>query len=166
MIVVTAGGRDNQDRALVFAVLDHVRVKIGRRFECLAHGACGVDAMASVTIPILTWNGIGLIREKLRGADRWADEWSEERGVPCARYPAAWTLLGASAGPRRNKQMAALRPGLVLLFEGNAGTASMLAQARNHGVHHIACVVTPNGGAEGFSFAWDAYHNTLRLPLF
>ena len=67
-----------------------------------------------------------------RGADRLAETWAKERGVPIAHYPADWMRLGKSAGPRRNEYMLAYsRPDLVVAFSlGTRGTADMIRRAK------------------------------------
>lgn len=77
-----------------------------------------------------------------RGADRLADRWAINRGVPLKRYPAPWyevinvpgavvKLNGAGkpynaiAGHWRNQRMADAKPDLGLQFPGGTGTADM-----------------------------------------
>lgn len=92
LVIVVGGGRDYTDRDHVFRVLDAIHLERGIRR--LGHGACGWDANDSATH----------YRSKLRGADRFADEWAHERKVIFARYPAAWSFkrggFGGSAGGR------------------------------------------------------------------
>lgn len=63
------------------------------------------------------------------GADRGAEEWARDRGIPVEVYKPAWETHGKAAGPRRNRQMAASGDALVA-FPGGRGTASMVAEAR------------------------------------
>lgn len=114
MKVLVTGGRDYQDRARVFQVLDelHARQRIG----CIVHGACGDD-----------YDNTGERDPSIfKGADRWADEWARERIVAVSRYPAKWRRLKGNAGRERNRRM--LResmPGLVIAFPGGNGTKHM-----------------------------------------
>lgn len=49
-------------------------------------------------------------------------------------FTAEWSKYGASAGPRRNKQMLGSGPSLVVAFPGGKGTRNMVKQARNAGI--------------------------------
>jgi hypothetical protein len=70
------------------------------------------------------------------GYDSFAEEWAKRRGIACAVFKAPWdSPLGKSAGPVRNGWMLRYgQPDLVLAFEGGAGTANMIAQAKKAGV--------------------------------
>jgi hypothetical protein len=72
-----------------------------------------------------------VIHGDYRGADKLADKWAIERGVPVERYPAKWDQQGHAAGPIRNAQMIAEgQPDVVIAFPGHDGTDNMIAQAR------------------------------------
>lgn len=77
--------------------------------------------------------GISLLIEGgATGADKFAGEWAESRGVPYAVYPALWRARGLSAGPLRNGEMLKFgKPELVLAFvaDGSKGTKNMITQA-------------------------------------
>jgi hypothetical protein len=113
--VVVTGGREYSDRDAVFEVLDatHGLMPIA----ALAHGACS-------------------LRGKLRGADRWADEWCAARGIPCSHYPADWMRDGRrAAGPKRNRAMLlAFKPDVLIAFPGGDGTAGCVGFARAFGI--------------------------------
>ncbi|ACA18508.1 hypothetical protein M446_4151 [Methylobacterium sp. 4-46] len=65
------------------------------------------------------------------GADTLADRWAEARGIDRVICPANWVGRSKLAGPDRNGLMLRLvRPDLVVAFEGGAGTADLLRQAR------------------------------------
>lgn len=65
------------------------------------------------------------------GADRLAEEWARDRGVPFRVCPADWRKHGKAAGPIRNRLMLTLfEPDLVIAFPGGAGTADMVAAAK------------------------------------
>ena len=63
-----------------------------------------------------------------RGADREGEMFAKVRGIPIEQYPADWALHGKSAGPKRNRKMAA-KADAVVLFPGGAGTDSMCREA-------------------------------------
>lgn len=144
MKVLVTGGRDYQNRARVFEVLDGIDRE--RPIDILVHGACGVDRYKSRGQRALAeWR-------KLRGADRWADEWCAERlwqswpeeCVRVRRYPAIWVnergMYWKHAGTDRNIEMLEKehRPAepidLVVAFPGGAGTRHMCEIARAAGV--------------------------------
>jgi hypothetical protein len=143
MILVVTGGRDYKDRDLVFTVLDRVHKETP--ITMLIHGACGWDRDKRMVA--------------MTGADRWADEWANERGVGFRRVAARWSALGGQAGPIRNGEMLAMGPDMVLAFPGQAGTWNCIRQARGRGIivehaareakdAHAALVTelsTPNG---------------------
>jgi len=68
-----------------------------------------------------------------RGADLMAERWASARGVPIEHHPADWARYGRAAGPVRNAEMLAARPGLVLAFHrdlgASLGTADMVRRA-------------------------------------
>jgi hypothetical protein len=116
MKFIVCGGRDYQDRSAVFDALDKLHMKVG--ITLIIHGACCEKGKPTV----------------LTGADRWAQEWAQEREVPYFGVPAEWRVSSNSAGPRRNGKMAALNPNGVVAFprangEIGAGTQNMIDQA-------------------------------------
>ncbi len=127
-VVIVTGGRDYPDREAVHAALDlvHALTPIWR----LLHGACGA-----------TWPHVR--GPELTGADRWAHEWAEARGVEAWGYPANWSRHGKRAGPVRNRHMIAHAGQLVrwqedrmlvLACPGGVGTADCVRQARRNGL--------------------------------
>lgn len=108
MRVIVCGGRDFYEKNRVFRVLDQLHEQ--QLIVLLANGGA-------------------------RGADTLAQLWAEANRVPTARYPAQWTLYGASAGPRRNAEMLRdVAPDLVLAFPGGRGTADMIEKSQRAGV--------------------------------
>jgi predicted Rossmann fold nucleotide-binding protein DprA/Smf involved in DNA uptake len=69
------------------------------------------------------------------GADTLAEKWAIDNGLQVERYPAEWGKYGRSAGPRRNRVMAAL-PAVVavLVFPGGRGTNDMINAAKEKGL--------------------------------
>ena len=105
--VLVCGGRDNLDRAFVFAMLDQVLAK--HPLMAICHGgATGVDQIAG--------------------------EWASTHDVPVTEFAADWSL-GSKAGPLRNARMLdEFRPTGVVAFPGGRGTADMTRQAEAAGL--------------------------------
>lgn len=121
MRLLVTGGRDFADRAKVFATLDMIHRM--RFIDVVIHGACGVDFDDEDWTP-----------ERMKGADRWAHEWALEHGVEVLARPAQWRRLGPKAGPIRNGEMVALKPGGAVAFSGGKGTESCVACCEAAGV--------------------------------
>jgi hypothetical protein len=117
--VLVTGGREYADAATVHSRLDWVHASpMSGGIAVVIHGAC-TDPPTG----------------RLRGADRWADEWARAHGVPVEAYPAEWGTYGKAAGPIRNRRMLVQgNPELVLAFPGGTGTAHMVKLARQAGV--------------------------------
>ena len=85
---------------------------------------------------------ITIIHGAARGADSLAQEWADERGWPCLRFPADWEKNGKAAGPMRNQMMLDVaRPDLVMAFPGGRGTKDMINRTlkMNMSVLEIKC---------------------------
>ena len=109
--VLVCGGRNYNDTARVFAVLDKL------------HGEAGVSVV---------------IEGGARGADACGKEWAFRRRVECQTFEADWENQGSFAGPARNKRMLDEgRPDLVIAFPGGRGTADMVRKARKAGVEVV-----------------------------
>jgi hypothetical protein len=68
------------------------------------------------------------------GPDRFGEAWARRRGVPVKTFRPNWTLLGAAAGPVRNKAMAAYGDVLVAFWNGvSPGTDNMIKTMRRLG---------------------------------
>jgi YspA, cpYpsA-related SLOG family len=105
MRVLVCGGRNYNDRAAVFRMLDALAPSV------VITGGCPT------------------------GADMHADRWTYERGVQIEHHPADWERYGRAAGPIRNQAMLnEARPDLVLAFPGGKGTADMVKRAEVAGV--------------------------------
>lgn len=117
---IVCGGRDFDDRALLFRALDAFHVEAP--FACIFHGGA-------------------------RGADRLAGQWAASRDVPVWVFPAAWREHGRSAGVRRNADMlrelllacsrGLAMSGHVFAFPGGRGTADMVRRAESAGLSPI-----------------------------
>ena len=117
MRVVVTGGRDFDDRAMLWAGLD-------RLYELM---------------PITE-----LIEGGARGADRYAAEWAawinQSAGQEVVKHitiEAEWTKHGKSAGYLRNVKMADMRPDLVFATPGGKGTTMMISVAHDRGIRVI-----------------------------
>lgn len=105
--VLVCGGRDYQNRDILFRILDASHA--GQPIDFIIHGAA-------------------------RGADTLAQEWADDRGVACLQFPADWKKDGKAAGPIRNRRMLLEEPDLLIAFPGGRGTADMKKQARKANV--------------------------------
>lgn len=68
------------------------------------------------------------------GADSLAGYWAAQNKIPTTVFKAAWRTYGKSAGFRRNIQIAAYKPDLLIAFTGGAGTAHMISIAKEQGI--------------------------------
>lgn len=110
--VLVCGGRDFDDKSLLFDVLD------------------GINKARGIVL---------VIQGGARGADRLAAEWAVTAGVHSITFNANWDKYGKAAGPIRNKAMLEWEPDLIVAFPGGAGTANMVKQAKdgNYDVLHV-----------------------------
>ena len=104
------GGRDYEDKEIVFETWDFVLLKEG---------------------PFVMVNGLA------RGADwlslAWYDQVGREAGCMFDPFPAYWGL-GRMAGPIRNKHMLDSGLDALVAFPGGRGTADMVTRAKDKGV--------------------------------
>ena len=114
-VVIVCGGRDYPDRARVFAALDLAHAK--QRITLIVHGACRDPRTG-----------------KLRGADRWADEWARAHGVWVEMFEAEWQALGPRAGPERNARMVKAGGHGCLALPGGAGTSDCSRRCEAAGI--------------------------------
>lgn len=87
------------------------------------------------TITEVVSGGSGMI-------DKLGEEWGLSNCVPVSRFTAAWQTYGASAGPRRNKQMAEYADALIAVWDDQSrGTKNMIDLARQRSlkifVYHV-----------------------------
>jgi hypothetical protein len=103
MRVLICGGRNFEDRGMMFRVLDTLHDQTP--FSVVIHGMA-------------------------RGADRLADHWALYNRIPAYRFHAVWSQHGRAAGPIRNQRMLNLgKPDLVVAFPGGNGTSDMTRKA-------------------------------------
>jgi hypothetical protein len=111
MRVLVTGGRRYADQVAVFTVLDRLDERVG--IDAVIHGAA-------------------------RGADELAGMWARAHNVPEAARAADWDKYGDKAGSIRNHLMLKEeKPGVVVAFPGNRGTAHMKRIARKAGLRVI-----------------------------
>lgn len=108
MIALVTGGRDFDDRAFAFRILDAIHAK--RAITLLVEGGA-------------------------LGADEIGRNWAIARSIRYQTYPANWERYGNHAGRVRNCQMLReAKPDMVAAFAGGVGTRHMCAIARAAGV--------------------------------
>jgi hypothetical protein len=91
--VIVSGGRDYNDAAMVYDVLDFIKPDI------LIEGGCPT------------------------GADQIARDWRDNNGLQPNTYEADWKRLGRAAGPIRNEKMCSENTDAILIaFPGGTGT--------------------------------------------
>ena len=83
------------------------------------------------------WDVELLIHGGASGADSIAAAWAMEREVNCLRVPAKWKKHGRRAGPLRNREMAKMKPDVVLAFPGGRGTSDMITTAHELGLNVV-----------------------------
>jgi hypothetical protein len=108
MRVLVCGGRQYNNRSHVFNTLDEI------------HGITEI------------------IQGGAKGADRLAQQWALEKGIPCRTFEADWDRYGKAAGMIRNQRMINEgKPDLVISFPGKRGTADMVAKAKMAGIEVV-----------------------------
>ena len=110
MRILITGGRDFDDRDLLWSTLDRLHAE--HHFTALIHG----DA---------------------RGADRLAGEWAGERGIPVLVCPEDRKRDGRGARSKRNRRMLAENPDLVVAFSHDSSSEHMTLIAEDAGVKVI-----------------------------
>jgi len=106
--VIVAGGRDFNDRDLLFSTLD------------------GMFTYGDDMLP----SGVEIVSGAARGADSLAIDWAVVNWVPLKEFPANWAKYGRAAGPIRNREMAEYADELVAFWDGTShGTQHMIETA-------------------------------------
>lgn len=109
MIVLVCGGRDFNDKDLLYSTLDKVLAKYSENLVIL-HGSA-------------------------KGADLMAEDWAKEREVVYFGVPAKWKKYGKPAGMQRNRNMRdVFKPKACIAFRGNVGTRGMIGLMRENGI--------------------------------
>lgn len=122
MRVIVCGGRDFNDKAMLWNVLDGF---------CKSNGLCYPEDEHGNWLP----KDFILIHGGARGADLLADDWGVHNFVCIEEHKAAWYKFGKAAGAIRNRAMLDQgKPDAVIAFPGGRGTADMVQQALCAGV--------------------------------
>ena len=70
-----------------------------------------------------------------RGVDLMGEAYAKTKGYTVELHPADWQRYGRSAGPKRNKEMAAAAHALIAIWDGQSrGTKNMIDEARAAGL--------------------------------
>jgi len=106
--VLVCGGRDYDDQAMLFGMLDMEAERNGI-YEIIQGGADGADRLARL--------------------------WCHSRQCRYQNFPADWKAHGKAAGPIRNQRMIdEASPSKVFAFAGGRGTADMVRRAKKAGL--------------------------------
>ena len=69
------------------------------------------------------------------GPDTYGEQWAHRNQIPIKRFIAEFDRYGKSAGPKRNREMAAYAEALIAVFDGQSrGTANMIEEAQRRGL--------------------------------
>lgn len=95
--------------------------------------------LKGMPVPITT-----IIEGGASGADHCAAMFARAADIPLETYKADWKTYGRYAGPLRNTRMLTEgKPDMVIAFPGGKGTANMIMQAKQRGVHVIVAPAEP-----------------------
>lgn len=107
--VIIAGGRDFDDYETLRAVVDKILSKTKDEIQIVSGGA--------------------------RGADKLGEQYAKERGYDISIFYADWDRYGASAGYKRNLEMAQNADALIAFWDGESrGTKHMINLATERGL--------------------------------
>ena len=112
MKVLVCGGRDFNDKTMIYNVLNNRMIQANGKITHIIHG-------------------------NARGADTLAGQWARETGVQEVSCPANWQVYGRRAGFLRNKAMLDLlnpEKDIVIAFPGGRGTEMMVDIAKKANV--------------------------------
>lgn len=99
--IVVAGGRDFQDKELLYRTLDDYLLIFPYDVTIIAGGASGADSLAM--------------------------EYARDRDILFKEFPAKWSKYGKRAGPIRNEEMARFGDILFAFWDGESrGTKNMI----------------------------------------
>lgn len=110
--VIVCGSREFNNKELLYVKLDEVLAEL---------------------------DDIEIISGHAQGADRFAEEYAQERGLALKVFPADWKRYGKAARPIRNKEMLeyAMRadPLIIAFWDGKSkGTRNMISLANEAGI--------------------------------
>lgn len=76
-----------------------------------------------------------IISGSAQGVDAAGEKYADHCKLPIVRFPADWKKYGKSAGPRRNRTMAANADALLLIWDGKSrGSKNMMEEAKKKGI--------------------------------
>lgn len=114
MKVIVAGGRDFDDKRMLYNVLD--RMFIPQDF-------------------VLPEHTLEIVCGCAEGADYLGEHWAITNWAPVKYFPADWERYGKGAGMVRNREMAEYSDALVAFWDGESrGTSNMIQEALKHGL--------------------------------
>lgn len=142
-IIIVTGPREWKDKGTIYRVLDEELLSFLKEAHEEPHPSDTIDDFPKESVArFVLRHGVST------GADGIANDWGKDRGVTIERFPADWQMPGGgvdySAGPRRNKEMAAALPrankcvafwdGVVTIRRGKpvSGTRDMIMTALQH----------------------------------
>jgi hypothetical protein len=111
VIVVVTGGRDFDDRQMLYDALDLLHQEPSGPITLIRNGG-------------------------MTGADALSSRWAYDHKVDTDCFGAKWGRYGGQGGPMRNMEMldATPSPDLVVAFPGGRGTAGCVRSARARGI--------------------------------
>jgi len=80
-------------------------------------------------------NDLEIVSGGAKGADKFGENWANNRNVPVKIFPADWDTWGKSAGYKRNKQMAQYANHLIAIVDlevESRGTRHMIDLAHRY----------------------------------
>lgn len=79
---------------------------------------------------------IEIVSGTARGADKFGEQYANDRGYKLTQFPADWETYGKSAGYRRNSEMADYADTLIAFHDGKSkGTQHMIDLANKKGMN-------------------------------
>lgn len=95
-----------------------------------------VEAWIKSFTPRPAFSSIQIVSGKCsEGADKIGEDWAAKYNIPVAEFPADWATFGASAGPRRNRDMALYATHCICFWDGKSrGTKNMIKEATSVGI--------------------------------
>ena len=101
--------------------------------KCIIAGSRHLEISMNQLMDIIEHAGLP-ITEVVSGnsgnIDVLGEKWGLAMRLPVTQFNAAWQAYGKSAGPRRNRQMAAYAEALIAIWDGKSkGTLNMIKEA-------------------------------------
>lgn len=129
--VIIAGSRNFDDYRFLEEKLDSIFSKQDFNEIEIISGRCNTGSLT-----FTTKEGINVF-----GTDGLGELYAERKGLKVVPFPADWNTYNQSAGPIRNRQMAAVADALILFWDGKSkGSANMLSEARKKNLAIRQCL--------------------------